>query len=45
MVQRLPDAYRWARAEALTLAPGLAEQETARDRTWFEDMRAGRSSW
>jgi hypothetical protein len=34
------DAFRWAHKEALDLAAGLAEQETARDRAWFEEMRA-----
>jgi len=33
------DAFRWTRQEALDLAPGLAEQETARDRAWFEAVR------
>ncbi|MDX3298575.1 hypothetical protein PV569_33480 [Streptomyces scabiei] len=33
------DAYRWTRGEALTLAPSLAEQETARDAAWFAAMR------
>jgi hypothetical protein len=37
------DAYRWTRKEALDLAPGLAEQETVRDRAWFDDKRTGRT--
>jgi hypothetical protein len=34
------EGFRWSRKEALDLAPGLAEQETARDRAWVEEMRA-----
>lgn len=34
------EGFRWTREEALDLAPGLAEQETARDLAWFEKMRA-----
>ncbi|MEW2301941.1 hypothetical protein AB0958_18540 [Streptomyces sp. NPDC006655] len=34
------EGFRWTRREALDLAPGLAEQETARDWAWFEEMRA-----
>jgi hypothetical protein len=34
------EGFRWSRKEALDLAPGLAEQETARDLAWVEEMRA-----
>ncbi|NUR01406.1 MAG: hypothetical protein HOY79_34225 [Streptomyces sp.] len=37
------EGFRWTRQEALDLAPGLAEQETARDRAWFDAVRAGRT--
>lgn len=34
------DAFRWTRDEALDLAANLAQQETARDRAWSDEMRA-----
>ncbi|MGR3875705.1 hypothetical protein ACUXZZ_45050 (plasmid) [Streptomyces graminifolii] len=34
------EGFRWSRQEALDLAAALAEQETARDRAWFDEMRA-----